>query len=448
MRPRVSKSYTCSVNVLYICRGVSVVMSVSVDVSTNADVLSLLFARCGMRNFLPLMSVCHAWHFAAKRLLNDWSFLSGVTSVGETRLKHPCFVGTLPTGEVAVTEASSTANIAHARVLHCGGTTSKLFTSATLGLRQPLLRPTGLVCTEAALYLADAERGVVLRHVFDTGRTAEVSLFLPSAPAIWSPYGLALGSLRAEDGSVRRLLCVSDSRYHRLVVLTVETLAHAEPSAERWHFHEPAGGGVHAIVGQYGDGGKAATFDHPRGVACDDGQVVVADRGNCCLQFFSLEDGARTRQLGGYGVAPGLFRGPYGVAFASGRLVVSEFEGRRIQVLTPEGAPLQVLVLPNSAECPTGVAVSMRDASLYVSAFSVVTGSGHVHRFRLDTSRSAPTREEAPLVQDADRGSEVGDGANVDDDAPRAARWAESLSRELESGLHMLSGIPSPDDDS
>ena len=46
------------------------------------------------------------------------------------------------------------------------------------------------------------------------------------------------------------------------------------------------------------------------------------------------------------GVAAGEFTAPTGVAVAHGRLYVSELVGRRVQVLTLEGAPLQVCATP------------------------------------------------------------------------------------------------------
>lgn len=56
------------------------------------------------------------------------------------------------------------------------------------------------------------------------------------------------------------------------------------------------------------------------------------------------------RTIGGKGSAPGKFEEPWGVAVCPCRslLIVSEREGRRLQVLTLEGVPLQVLPL-NSA---------------------------------------------------------------------------------------------------
>ena len=66
-------------------------------------------------------------------------------------------------------------------------------------------------------------------------------------------------------------------------------------------------------------------------------------------------DGAHVRCIGKAGetqeeregTAPGEFNCPVGVAVGHGRLYVSELEGRRIQVLTLEGLPLQVLDSPD-----------------------------------------------------------------------------------------------------
>ena len=47
------------------------------------------------------------------------------------------------------------------------------------------------------------------------------------------------------------------------------------------------------------------------------------------------------------GSAPGEFNEPAGVAIGHGRLYVSEKTGRRIQVLTLEGEPLNVVASPD-----------------------------------------------------------------------------------------------------
>jgi hypothetical protein len=60
------------------------------------------------------------------------------------------------------------------------------------------------------------------------------------------------------------------------------------------------------------------------------------------------------RTVGSKGDAPGCFEAPWGVAVFRGLLVVSEAGGNRVQVLSLDGLPLQVLQLDSG---PTGLAV-------------------------------------------------------------------------------------------
>ena len=54
------------------------------------------------------------------------------------------------------------------------------------------------------------------------------------------------------------------------------------------------------------------------------------------------------RAIGGEGDAPGQFNVPIGVTVARGLLVVSEYETKRLQVLTLTGVPLQTMTFPES----------------------------------------------------------------------------------------------------
>ena len=51
------------------------------------------------------------------------------------------------------------------------------------------------------------------------------------------------------------------------------------------------------------------------------------------------------RAFGGWGVAPGQFKYPWGIAVVRGLLVVAEDSGHRVQVLSLKGVPLQVVPL-------------------------------------------------------------------------------------------------------
>ena len=80
------------------------------------------------------------------------------------------------------------------------------------------------------------------------------------------------------------------------------------------------------------------------------GEVCVASQGNHRLEVYTL-DGEYVRSIGsGRGDAPGQFNGPTEVTVAHGRLYVTEKGGRRVQVLTPDGAALTSLPSPTDAE--------------------------------------------------------------------------------------------------
>ena len=71
--------------------------------------------------------------------------------------------------------------------------------------------------------------------------------------------------------------------------------------------------------------------------------MFVADAGLHRVAVYESTTGKAVRAIGGQGAAPGLFRAPFGVAVAEGCLVVSESAGKRVQVLTLHGVPLQVV---------------------------------------------------------------------------------------------------------
>ena len=76
----------------------------------------------------------------------------------------------------------------------------------------------------------------------------------------------------------------------------------------------------------------------------------VAEYGGHGVLVFRQSDGASVRRIGRAdyepGTAPGEFNSPIGIAAAHGRLYVSEHLGRRIQVLSVDGSPLQVVPTP------------------------------------------------------------------------------------------------------
>jgi hypothetical protein len=88
------------------------------------------------------------------------------------------------------------------------------------------------------------------------------------------------------------------------------------------------------------------------GLAHHAGEIFICDSRNHRVSVVAphAADGLRPlRSFGGEGDAPGQFRKPWDVAVAHGRLVVSEYEGRRLQLLSLRGVPLQTLLFPSTA---------------------------------------------------------------------------------------------------
>ena len=77
------------------------------------------------------------------------------------------------------------------------------------------------------------------------------------------------------------------------------------------------------------------------------GELFVSDRVNHRIQVFAPDADGRMRfkrKFGGQGLAPGRFHEPRGLAAVRGKLVVAE--DKRVQCLSPSGAPLQVVPVP------------------------------------------------------------------------------------------------------
>ena len=116
-------------------------------------------------------------------------------------------------------------------------------------------------------------------------------------------------------------------------------------------------------VGAKGSGPGA--FKGVEGLAPCAGELYCCDSGNHRIQVLKTADGSFVREFGGKGDAPGLFRKPAAIVVldaaspaadlhasrASIRVIVGETTGKRVQVCTAFGAPLQListLMLPSS----------------------------------------------------------------------------------------------------
>ena len=118
-------------------------------------------------------------------------------------------------------------------------------------------------------------------------------------------------------------LFVSDSARHRVVALERDTLSPALAIGDK--------------------GAQLGNFNTPNGIGASLHELYVADTFNHRVQVFDA-DGRWQRAFGGHGRGDGFMQGPMGVCYGHGRVYVAEMWGKRIQVLTPRGTPLQKLV--------------------------------------------------------------------------------------------------------
>jgi hypothetical protein len=134
------------------------------------------------------------------------------------------------------------------------------------------------------------------------------------------------------------------------------------------------------------------------------------------ISVFSLR-GRPLRQLGRYGAAPGEFRHPVGVALVSDLLLVSEYSGGRVQVLTLEGGPLQVIG-PSAfgGACLGAIGADARRATVCDTA-------GRVHLFDLVRRGAHPAAEETRR-DEAHPDEAHGDEAPLLDESAAAAAAA------------------------
>jgi DNA-binding beta-propeller fold protein YncE len=89
-----------------------------------------------------------------------------------------------------------------------------------------------------------------------------------------------------------------------------------------------AGAGFARAIGSHGAGN--GQFNGPcGGVAFDgEGNLVVADGGNHCIQVLRYVDGVHLRTIGSEEAGNGQFNSPWGIAFdGAGHIIVSEFSG-------------------------------------------------------------------------------------------------------------------------
>jgi hypothetical protein len=215
----------------------------------------------------------------------------------------------------------------------------------------PLEAPTGLACSDSALFVAcKGSHRVFKLDLHDNFALVASAGGAGSGPdQLASPQSLAL---------VSSTLFVCDTNNHRVVAYHSVML-------------EPTG----VVFGSEGSGEGELSFPH--GLAVLDTEeleggaeerpvrLLVTDTHNHRLCCFSLV-GEFLWARGGHGTAPGCFDEPSGVAVARGVIAVAE--RARVQLLTREGAPLRLVPLPGELAAAGGLhSVCLGARHLYTS---------------------------------------------------------------------------------
>lgn len=363
---------------------------------TSPDVLSSLFAVMGLRLFLPAASVCRVWAVEARAKAAELAVVRHARRLaprdphtGEPILGIPGDVAALSGGHLAVVDSATH----QLRVLAADGVPVAVFGQRGTGPTD-LCSPMGISSVgedkdggggdgngngdgNHVLHITDSANQRVLtwrlcRAADGTGWTGGRVEALQQtahrddppgdgaalAPPIGCPHGVARCGGR---------LFVTDTVAHGVHVLDAASLAPrafiGRQGTAEGEFNLPRG--VTILRGHAGR--RAGTHLEEDGDGDGDGrghELIVADTGNNRLACFAIAPeadddaalGARppcafSRHIGGYGHAPGRFHLPCGVAaLASGVDAAATYlvvcEQRRVQVLTPDGDPLQVITLP------------------------------------------------------------------------------------------------------
>ena len=224
----------------------------------------------------------------------------------------------------------------------------------TVRIVEGLITPTGVAVDHDTLYWAESTGAHRVNRLRLSSRSASTAArrgigkesvsvrfsgrFRPWAAATTSVGGLGDGHGELHDPQCLAiaggLLFVAEWGNHRVSVFEKESLA----------FVRHIGHGDADDLCEGGD--RPGELNQPCGVAAHAGEVFVADTWNHRVCVYREEDGSFARSFGGRGTAPGQFTYPMGLTVAHDRLYVAERTGKRVQVLSLAGEPLQALPSP------------------------------------------------------------------------------------------------------
>lgn len=289
--------------------------------SMLAHVLSALSLHHGRGDVEAVSAVCHGWRERVEGMFEievDPIRIIGELRNGDKpyRFDRPQDCLFLPNGDICVAD---TDNFRLQIVSRSG------FYVREVRLDGGTSCPTGVAFAGEHLYVVEhgAHRICKLRHSSSSGhRHAVAGSWGGGDGELRHPWGVAVAAKR---------VYVTDQGNDRVCVFDADRLK---------------------FLFSFGERGRGLGQLHePRGIAAHGTELFVADYRNHRLVVFDTSDAANMRcpplRLigGGASCILGRFDGPSGVCVSNGKLHVAEVGGKRLQVLTLDGLPLQSMTM-------------------------------------------------------------------------------------------------------
>lgn len=316
----------------------------------SPDLLPSILRHLGMQELREVSAcVCTCWRAAAAEVVNEWTLLVPLSSLGGRRgaeadqFDGPAFVLSLPAGSILVADSHN-----HRLIKLSPDLCRQQVLSSPGSEPGQVYEPMGLDADRQWTTIAVADKGNDRVQLLGLEDGAPLAVSPPGVLSL--PSGLAVAPAGAG-------VVVADQGNHRCVVLCSTTLVWLR-SIE----HE--------------------ALPFPTDVALYRDTLVVALGGLHRLVFFEFATGRWLRELGCRGKAPQDFIRPFGVTVIDGHasgvgeplLCVAEYH--RVQVLTLDGQTRQILCIHGAGL--NGISCSPDASDVWVGSSTKHT----LHRLR------------------------------------------------------------------
>jgi len=284
-------------------------------VAANVARVSLLYNGESARK---AAAVCKAWRDAfrdAEHVYRESSFGALKTGRRLARFDSPHSVSFLPSGDVVIADTDNF-RLQVCSLFGFGDSVREILIETDEGEACP----TGVCSVGSYIYVVACSAHKLIKMDRDGIVLAEAG-----------EWGSGRGQLRFPWGcsycAALDLLYVTDSGNRRVCIFDPSDLC---------------------FLSSFGSGdddfGRDVELVEPRGCTVDGNKLFVADAGAGVVQCFMVS-GQHSHAIGSQGRGPGRFDRPSGVAVRGDQLLVTEIGNARLQILSLDGLPLQIVNL-------------------------------------------------------------------------------------------------------